>query len=67
MIRLIKELDGKILDMGGGGEGVIGRLYREQVTAIDNCQEELDVAPGGYEKICMDARTCHLPMLLFGM
>ena len=33
-----------MLDIGGGGEGVIGRLYGRQVVAIDNRQEELDEA-----------------------
>lgn len=55
MIQLSKELNGKILDVGGGGEGIIGRLYRDQVVAIDNRQEELDEAPGGFEKMLMDA------------
>ena len=55
MITLKKELSGKILDIGGGGEGIIGRLYREQVTAIDNRQEELEESPEGYEKVLMDA------------
>lgn len=55
MVRLEKTLEGSILDIGGGGEGVIGRLYTDQVTAIDNRQEELDEAPGGYRKLLMDA------------
>lgn len=55
MIGLQKELSGRILDIGGGGEGIIGRLYRDQVIAIDNRQEELDEAPDGFEKILMDA------------
>ncbi len=55
MMELVKELDGKILDIGGGGEGVIGRLYTSQVVAIDNNQAELDEAPGGFEKVLMDA------------
>lgn len=55
MIELFRELNGNILDIGGGGEGIIGRLYREQVTAIDNRQEELDEAPDGFEKLLMDA------------
>lgn len=55
MIALDKELDGKILDIGGGGEGVIGRLYTNQVIAIDIRQDELDEAPTGFEKILMDA------------
>jgi len=29
------ELKGKILDIGGGGEGIIGQLKGEQVVAID--------------------------------
>lgn len=49
-----KELSGSILDIGGGGEGIIGLAYGEQVTAIDISQEELDEAPGGFTKICMD-------------
>ena len=55
MITLNKELDGHILDIGGGGDGVIGRLYTNQVVAIDIRQDELDEAPIGFEKIVMDA------------
>ena len=44
-IVLQKELQGKILDIGGGGEGIIGRLYGPQVIAIDYRQDELDEAP----------------------
>lgn len=55
MIRLSKEIQGTILDIGGGGEGIIGRLYKSQVVAIDNCQEELDEAPDCFEKVLMNA------------
>ena len=55
MLILRKELDGTVLDIGGGGEGIIGRLYADQVTAIDNRQEELDEAPGACRKLLMDA------------
>ena len=55
MITLEKELNGRILDIGGGGEGIIGRLYTDQVVAIDIRQSELDEAPMGFEKILMDA------------
>ena len=55
MIKLKKKIKGKILDIGGGGEGIIGRLYQNQVIAIDNRQEELDEAPDGFEKRLMDA------------
>ncbi len=46
---------GYILDIGGGGEGVIGRLKGEQVIAIDTRAAELEEAPPGPLKIVMDA------------
>ncbi len=57
MIKIImdKTIKGTILDIGGGGEGIIGRIYQSQVTAIDNRQEELDEAPEGFTKLLMDA------------
>ena len=39
-IHLEKSLVGRILDIGGGGEGIIGRVYGQSVTAIDCRQEE---------------------------
>ena len=54
-VRLDRTHTGSILDIGGGGEGIIGRLYGRQVTAIDNRREELDEAPEGFEKVLMDA------------
>ncbi len=47
--------EGYILDIGGGGEGVIGRLKGEQVIAIDISPEELENAPAGPIKLIMDA------------
>jgi len=48
---------GLILDIGGGGEGVIGQLKGNQVVAIDLLKRELEEAPGGpLLKIVMDAR-----------
>ena len=61
MIVLKPELCGTILDIGGGGEGVIGRLYGAQVIAIDNSQEELDEAPNGFKKVLMDACCINYP------
>lgn len=61
MLCLQKDLHGKILDVGGGGEGIIGRLYQNQVTAIDNRQDELDEAPDGFEKVLMDATDMAFP------
>ena len=46
---------GYILDIGGGGEGVIGLLKGGQVIAIDISKRELEQAPDGPLKIVMDA------------
>jgi ubiquinone/menaquinone biosynthesis C-methylase UbiE len=49
--------EGLILDIGGGGEGVIGQLKGRQVVAIDLLKRELEDAPGKpLMKIVMDAR-----------
>lgn len=48
---------GLILDIGGGGAGVIGRLKGAQVVAVDLNKQELVDAPGQpLLKIVMDAR-----------
>ena len=48
---------GLVLDIGGGGEGVIGQLKDKQVVAIDLSKRELEDAPGEpLLKIVMDAR-----------
>ncbi len=48
---------GLILDVGGGGAGVIGRLKGAQVVAVDLNKQELADAPGQpLLKIVMDAR-----------
>ncbi len=54
---IVSDIDapGYILDIGGGGEGVIGRLKGEQVVAIDPNRRELEQAPAGPLKIVMDA------------
>ncbi len=44
-----------MLDIGGGGEGVIGQLASRQVIAIDLSARELLGAPDGPLKIVMDA------------
>lgn len=49
--------EGLLLDIGGGGEGVIGQLKGRQVVAIDLIKRELEDAPGEpLLKIVMDAR-----------
>jgi len=47
---------GLVLDIGGGGEGIIGRLLGNRVVAIDLRLSELEEAPPGPLKIVMDAR-----------
>ena len=54
---LTQALTGSILDVGGGGEGIIGRRYGSAVTVIDHCQEELDEAPCSCQKLRMDASS----------
>jgi ubiquinone/menaquinone biosynthesis C-methylase UbiE len=48
---------GYILDIGGGGEGIIGILKGDKVVAIDFKKEELEEAAEGSLKIIMDARN----------
>jgi ubiquinone/menaquinone biosynthesis C-methylase UbiE len=48
--------EGLILDIGGGGEGILGRLKGDEVVAIDPNKRELEGAPSGPLKIVMDAR-----------
>ena len=50
------ELAGRILDIGGGGEAIIGQLKGERVIAIDPRESELKDAPSGdHLNIIMDA------------
>jgi ubiquinone/menaquinone biosynthesis C-methylase UbiE len=48
--------EGWILDIGGGGEGIIGQLKGSQCVAIDISKRELVDAPPGPLKIVMDGR-----------
>ena len=52
---------GRILDIGGGGEGVIARHSKERVVAIDIRADELAETPDLGLKIIMDA--CNLQFL----
>ena len=49
------QAEGFILDLGGGGEGIIGRLKGSRVIAVDISKAELEGAPDGPLKIIMDA------------
>ena len=50
-----------ILDLGGGGEGTIGRMRGRQVIALDRRADELAEAPEGPIKVVGDAEA--LPFL----
>nr|MBN2277615.1 methyltransferase domain-containing protein [candidate division Zixibacteria bacterium] len=52
---------GRLLDIGGGGEGIIGQLLGNDIFAIDIRRSELDEAPPGPIKIVMDARCLAFP------
>jgi len=60
------EADGYILDIGGGGEGIIGRLKGAQVVAIDPNPRELKEAPPGPLKIVMEAQDLRFLDNTFG-
>lgn len=60
-IEIKETLTGSILDIGGGGEAVIGQIYKDRVTAIDNCEEELEEAPDCCCKQLMDATELLFP------
>jgi SAM-dependent methyltransferase len=49
------DASGYVLDIGGGGEGIIGRMKGQQVVAIDLYKRELLESPPGPLKIIMDA------------
>jgi len=57
---------GRVLDIGGGGEGIIGILKGEQIVAIDLRARELKHAPDGPLKIVMDARDMQFLDETFG-
>jgi ubiquinone/menaquinone biosynthesis C-methylase UbiE len=61
----IPEITGPILDLGGGGEGVIGRIYGKQVTAVDLRKQELDETPEGPVKVVADAKSLPFADLSF--
>lgn len=52
---------GSILDIGGGGEGIISRHSRDRVIAIDKRRDELEETPDVGLKIVMDG--CELGFL----
>jgi hypothetical protein len=51
------ETQGWILDIGGGGEGIVGQLNGRQVVAIDTSQEALEETQNDVLKAVMDAPT----------
>ena len=49
------ETDELILDIGGGGEGIIGKLNGKRVIAIDTSERELEETQNEALKVVMDA------------
>ncbi len=62
-----RKVPGYILDIGGGGEGIIGILGGPKVVAIDLSRDELEEAPSGPLKIVMDARDLQFLDDTFGV
>lgn len=60
-IEIQNELSGSILDIGGGGEGIIGRFFGNRVTAIDSDPQELNEAPNTCKKLLMNATELQFP------
>lgn len=58
---------GHILDIGGGGEGIIGRLKGKNVVSIDRREDELLEAPRGPLKVVMDAGQLGFPDSTFSV
>ena len=51
------KIEDRILDLGGGGEGIIGKIFGEKVVAIDPSKRELEEAAEGPLKIVMDGTS----------
>ena len=49
------EMEGLILDIGGGGQGIIGKLNGRQVIAVDTSERELRETQNEALKVRMDA------------
>ncbi len=50
------QLKGRILDIGGGGEGIIGQFAGPHVISIDPSERELKEAPSDCVKIIMNGK-----------
>lgn len=59
------DFTGPVLDIGGGGEGVIGQLLGRDVIAIDQRMDELLETTDGHHKVMMDARRLGFEGQLF--
>jgi len=61
-LKLKKEFeDVKLLDIGGGGEGIIGNLYGKEAVVVDIRKDELEETNNEALKMVMDAK--HMPFL----
>ena len=66
---VLYDIQGKgfILDIGGGGEGVIGRLKGDKVVSIDNRLDELQETQNEALKLTMDATDLRFVDSSFGV
>ncbi|MBN1827302.1 MAG: class I SAM-dependent methyltransferase [Candidatus Eisenbacteria bacterium] len=56
---------GPVLDIGGGGEGIVGLLAGEKTISVDRSPRELKEAPEGPRKVAADARALPFPDRVF--
>jgi ubiquinone/menaquinone biosynthesis C-methylase UbiE len=60
-VKIQKIPNGTIIDIGGGGEGIIAQIGKEKVTAVDKLQSEIDEGkPNAPEAIWVHADATDL-------
>lgn len=57
---------GPVLDIGGGGDGVMGRILGQRAVSIDTIARELEAQQNEALKIVRDARAMTFPDASFG-
>ena len=68
LMELVRvKTEGFILDIGGGGEGIIGKLNGRQVIAIDTVERELRETKNEALKIVMDVTNLKFLSKSFGL
>lgn len=67
MIEINSNIEGTILDIGGGGDGIISSIYGKNVVAIDLSEDELNEMDSAFlcKKNVMDASNLKFSDALF--